>query len=267
MRDPGKGAAVLGPQAELSTGNILQSATILKAITPEIDTFINLVGILMESRSASFSRIHVEGVYNVIDACRKMGIKRLIHISALGTRDNARSLYHRTKREAELLIARSDLDYTIFRPSVIFGKEDAFTNPLARAIRISPFIAVPGSGRNLMQTVFVKDVVKALSMSIGMDGAKGKIYEVGGPERLTFDSIIDKIAAALGKGVRKVHVPISFMRLGAGVAEVFLPKPPITRDALLMLEEDNVTDRNALPEVFGIRPTLFSDGIRTYLPG
>lgn len=265
VRDPAKASKVLGPSIELSAGNILEPSTIIDAITPEVTAVVNLVGILMETRKASFGQVHVEGVSNIVSACQRKGVKRLIHISALGTRDNARSRYHRTKREAELLIVRSGLEYTVFRPSIMFGAEDLFTNRLAGAIRLSPVVAVPGSGRNLMQCVFVKDVARALALSLTLPETRGKIYEIAGPERLSFDLVIDNIAHALGKKVKKVHVPMSMMKAAAIAAEIILPKPPITRDALLMLEEDNVTDNNALPRVFGIRPVSFLDGIKTYL--
>ncbi|MDP2689396.1 MAG: NAD(P)H-binding protein, partial [Deltaproteobacteria bacterium] len=214
---------------------------------------------------ARFRDLHVEATRNVVAACRGRGVKRYIHISALGTRRNAASEYHRTKWEAEEIIRGSGLAYTIFRPSVMFGKEDKFTNVLARAIRLSPVIMVPGNGRNKMQPVFVKDVVAALVRSIGMDEAKLKVFELGGPEVFDFDGIIDGVARVLGRRRLKLHVPMPLMRLNAALLEAVLSAPPITRDALLMLEEDNVTEDNALPSVFGISPTGLIEGMKTYL--
>jgi NADH dehydrogenase len=92
-----------------------------------------------------------------------------------------------------------------------------------------------------------------------------KVYEVGGPTRYTFDELIDTIARVLGKRVFKVHIPIPLMRPGTALAEAILPKPPITRDQLIMLDEDNVTDQRPLEDVFGIKPTGFEEGLRTYL--
>jgi NADH dehydrogenase len=88
---------------------------------------------------------------------------------------------------------------------------------------------------------------------------------VGGPERFTFDGLIDAIAGVLGRRVFKVHVPLGLMRPGAAVAEVLLPRAPITRDQLIMLEEDNVTDESTLEEVFGIKPTGLEEALRTYI--
>ncbi len=265
VRNPGRAARLKELGCEVVKGDITDPESVLDAVDSEIDTVIHLVGILVETRGATFERIHTAGTKNVVDACTKKGVKRYLHISALGTRKDARSRYHKTKWEAEEIIRASNLEYTIFRPSVIFGREDSFTNLFARAIKLSPFVFIPGDGRNLMQPVFVKDLVKAMRMSITMDETKGRVFEIGGPQRYTFDEIIDLIAKVLGRKRLKVHVPMPFMRMGAAVAETILPVPPITRDQLLMLEEDNVTDENSLSDVFGIEPTDFEKGMRTYL--
>ncbi|OGP64528.1 MAG: hypothetical protein A3K22_03785 [Deltaproteobacteria bacterium RBG_16_42_7] len=92
-----------------------------------------------------------------------------------------------------------------------------------------------------------------------------KVYEIAGPEKLAFDQIIDTICRVLGRTRLKIHIPMPLMRIGATIGEYILPKPPITRDQLLMLEEDNVTDNNALEPVFGIKPLRFEEGIKGYL--
>jgi len=241
------------------------AASVEAAITPEVDTVFHLVGILTEVKPATFKSIHVEGTRNVVNACLKKGVGRYLHISALGTRPAARSLYHKTKWEAEEIIRASTLESTIFRPSVIFGKEDKFTNLFASVMRISPVIFIPGSGKNRMQPVFVRDLVKAMAKAVEMEGAWKKTFEIAGPIAMTFDEIMDKIAEAIGRKRLKVHVPMPIMRINASLAESVLSRPPITADQLLMLEEDNVTPERALEEVFGIKPTGFLEGMRTYL--
>lgn len=265
VRNPDKAKSLRDAGCELVRGDVTDRSSVLYAITPEIDVVIHLVGILVETRAAAFKAIHTEGTRNVVEACKEKGVKRYLHISALGTRSGARSEYHKTKWEAEEIIRASTLDYTIFRPSVIFGKEDRFTNLFASVIRLSPIIFMPGDGRNKMQPVFVKDLVRAMAASIRNDASKNKVYEVAGPEVFTFDGIIDKIAEALGRTVFKVHIPMPLMRVNALLAECVLSKPPITRDALLMLEEDNITGEKTLEDVFGIKPTGFVEGMKTYL--
>lgn len=231
----------------------------------KVDAVYHLVGILTETRGATFSKVHVEGTRNVVEAALGAGVKRYLHVSALGTRLNARSEYHRTKWAAEEIVRSSGLLYTIFRPSVIFGPGDKFTNLFARVIRISPVIALPGDGRGLMQPVYVEDLARFMAFCLKRPETANKVFEVGGPEKMSFDAVIDRIAATLGKRPVKVHLPFALMRRAATFAEKFLPTPPITRDQLIMLAEDNVTTENALFDVAGIKPTNMADGMRGYL--
>lgn len=249
---------------EVAYGDITNKDTISRALDG-VDSAVHLVGILTEVGKATFETIHTEGTRNMVEACKESGVKRFIHISALGTRPNARSQYHKTKWKAEEIIRASGLDHTIFRPSVIFGKEDRFTNLFASAIRLSPVVMIPGDGKNRMQPVFVKDLVKVMVMSIKDPGHINRTYEIGGPEKLTFDEIIDTICRILGRKRLKCHIPIFLMRPGATIGEFLLSRPPITRDQLLMLEEDNTTEEKALEFVFGITPTRFEEGMRGYL--
>lgn len=265
VRDPRKAEDLKKAGCELVRGDVTDLPSVIDAVSPDVDTVIHLVGVLVESREVKFRDVHVEATRNIVAACRGKGVKRYLHISALGARGNAAAEYHRTKWEAEEVVRGSGLAYTIFRPSVIFGKEDKFTNVLARAIRLSPVIIVPGDGRNRMQPVFVNDVASALVKSIDMEEARHKVFELGGPMAYTFDAIIDEVARVLGRKRLKIHVPMYLMRLNAALLETVLPAPFITRDALLMLEEDNVTDNNALPTVFGITPTPLAEGMKTYL--
>ncbi len=266
IRNPSKAEGVNQPGVELVKGDVTDRDSITKALEDgKVETAVHLVGILAETGRATFKAIHTEGTRNMVDACKEKNVKRFVHISALGTRENARSQYHKTKWEAEEIIRASGLDYTIFRPSVLFGKEDKFTNLFANLIKVSPFILIPGNGGNKMQPVSVKDLAAAMTAAIKGAQFVNKVYEIGGAEKLTFDEIIDAICRALGKTRLKIHIPIPLMKIGAAIAEAILPKPPITRDQLLMLEEDNITDNNALEAVFGIKPLRFEDGIREYL--
>lgn len=266
VRNPSRAEAIKQPGIELAQGDVTDRDSIARALADgNIDTAIHLVGILAETGKTTFKAIHKEGTRNMVEACKANGVRRFIHISALGTRANARSEYHKTKWEAEEIIRDSGLEYTIFRPSVLFGKEDKFANFFAGILKISPVIMVPGDGKNKMQPVSVTDLVKAMTMAVKDSQHINKVYEVAGPEKLAFNEIIDTICKVLGKSRLKIHIPMSFMRLGALIAECIFPKPPITREQLLMLEEDNVTDNNALELVFGIKPVKFEDGIREYL--
>lgn len=251
--------------AQMSPGDVTDVSSVLKAITPEIEAVVHLVGVLAPPRGSSFRAVHVEGTRNVIEACKGMGVSRLLHMSALGAGKDAPGEYYRTKWEAEELVRSSGLDYTVFRPSVIFGRFDHFTNVFAKMMRLLPVVMVPGSGQSRMQPVFVGDVAKAFAASLGRKETVGRALELGGPEVLTFDEVIERIGEALGRPRRKLHVPMPLMRANALVAEKLLPKAPFSRESLKMLEVDNTTGMNALVEVFGIRPRALSEGMREYL--
>ncbi len=265
VRDPGRAGELVEAGCELVRGDISDPVSILDALSRDIEAVFHLVGILVQSKGITFKSVHVKGTRNVVDACARKGVKRYLHISALGTRAGAKSSYHRTKWEAEEIIRGSGLEYTIFRPSVIFGKEDRFTNLFASLIRVFPVIFIPGNGKNRMQPVFVKDLVNAMCLSVKTDETRKKVYEIAGPQIYTLDEIIDLIAAAVGKKRLKAHIPMSIMRMNAALLESILPRPPLTRDQLIMLEEDNITSQNALSGVFGIKPAGFVEGMTTYL--
>ncbi|HXI10912.1 MAG TPA: complex I NDUFA9 subunit family protein [Thermodesulfobacteriota bacterium] len=265
VRDPEKAGRLAAAGCEIVRGDVLDPSSILNAITPEIDAVVHLVGILAESKGSTFKSIHATGTRNVVASCIVKGVKKYLHMSALGTRSGARSEYHKTKWEAEEIVRASGLDYSIFRPAVIFGPGDAFTNVFAKIMKVSPVVFIPGDGKSMMQPVFVKDVARAFASALKGPAACGRVYELAGPDTYTFDSIIDRIAFVLGKKRYKVHIPMRVMRLNAAVAEKIFTKPPVSRDALIMLEEDNVTKKRDLEEAFGIKPTLFIDGMRTYL--
>lgn len=253
------------PNCQFVNGDVTNISSILKAITPDIEAVMHLVGILAETRGVTFRSVHVEGTRNVVEACKGMGISRYIHMSALGAREGAVSVYHRTKWEAEKLVSTSGLEYTIMRPSVIFGEQDRFTNVFARMMRLSPVVMVPGTGKSRMQPVYVGDVAKAFALSLEMKETVQRTLELGGPEVLTFDEIIERIGEVTGRRRMKLHIPMPLMRANALVAEKLLSKPPFSRDALKMLEEDNTTELNALTQVFHLKPKALSEGMREYL--
>lgn len=264
-RRAGSARAPAGPDLQLTSGDVTDISSVLKAVTPDIEAVIHLVGILAETKGATFEAVHVDGTRNVVEACKGMGVSRLVHMSALGAREGAPSRYHGTKWRAEEAVRASGLDFTIMRPSVIFGEEDRFTNTFARMARFSPFVMVPGSGQSRMQPVYVGDVAEAFALALEMRETVGRTLELGGPETLTFDEIIDLVCEAAGKKRARVHIPMPVMRANALLAEKLLSKPPFSRDALKMLEEDNTTSMNALTEVFRISPKPLSQVLRSYL--
>ncbi len=260
-----KKGGVTGPGVEEVEGDVARPETFAANVNG-CDATINLVGIIREfpGREATFERLHVEATRNVIEAARAAGIRRHLQMSALGTRPGATSAYHRTKYRAEELVRGSGLDWTIFRPSIIFGPQDAFVNLLAGYIRGYPAVPVIGDGKYRIQPISADDVARCFTLALELPAAIGQTFELCGPDRLSYNEMLDVIGRALGKPhVPKVHNPLGIMKLVVPLLQGF-SFFPITMDQLLMLVEENICD-GKWRETFRFEPQPFAEGIGKYL--
>jgi NADH dehydrogenase len=231
------------------------------------EVLVHLVGIIRErpGRGVTFDRLHTEVTRNVVAAARGSGVRRVVHMSALGTRSGARSRYHQTKWAAEQALRESGLHWTIFRPSVIFGPGDGFVSLLARLVRWFPIVPVIGDGRNRFQPVAVGDVAEGFARAVERPGTAGAAFDVGGPRAYTFDEVLDEVGAALGRRrIPKLHHPVGLVAPVVRALE-WLPLLPVTSDQLLMLGENNTCDPEPWARAFDITPVDFVAGIRAYL--
>ncbi len=231
------------------------------------DAVVHLVGIIREfpARGITFERLHTRATEHVVGAAREAGARRFLHMSSLGTGPAARSLYHRTKWAAEQAVRASGLEWTIFRPSVIFGPGDGFVSLIARLVRWFPVVPVIGDGQNRFQPVAVADVAEGFARALERPATVGQTFEVGGPHAYTFDEIVDEVAAALGRRrVPKLHHPVGLMAPVVRVLE-HVPLFPLTSDQLLMLSEGSTCDPGPFTRAFDVTPVPFEAGIREYL--
>jgi NADH dehydrogenase len=230
------------------------------------DAVIHLVGIIREAEGVSFDEVHRQGTENVVAAMRKAGVRRLLHMSAMGSSSDAPSEYARTKAAGEEAVRRSGLDAAIFRPSIIFGPGDGFVTLLAKIVRANPgFIPVIGPGIVRFMPVSVREVARIFADALEKPETAGRTFEVGGPETLTLNAIYREIAAAVGKPTKPIlHLPLWFGGILA-TAMAVLPEPPLTRDQLRSLTRDNVGDTSAANAAFGAPTLCFADGIREYV--
>lgn len=229
------------------------------------DAVIHLVGILVEPGGQTFEKLHVDGTQNVVEAMKQSGVRRLLHMSALGTGPNAASRYHQTKWRAEALVLAAPPDATIFRPSLIFGREDRSVNLLAKIASYSPVVPVLGSGENRLQPVWVEDVSEAFVRSLKNPITYGKSYDLCGPAVYTFNHLIDLILRSKGISRLKVHLPVWAMKGPASLAEWILPRPPLTRDQLTMLQEDNICSEDDAAKELGFSFKGLEEILPTYL--
>lgn len=236
-------------------GDVLSRETLDEGIGG-CDAVVHLVGIIREhrSRNITFERLHVDGTLNVLAAAAAANVRRYLHMSALGTSASARSRYHETKWLAEEAVRASALPWTIFRPSVIYGKGDGLVSMLARMIEKLPVVPVIGEGRQKVQPIPVEQVAAGFRRALARPETVKQTYEVGGPDAVSMVELVDAIGEALGHAhVRKIHLPIRLMRMVAGVLQG-LASFPITTDQIRMLEVDNTCDPEPFFRTFGIIP-------------
>jgi len=264
-----RGFCRLDPAVRSVRGSVLDPASLPEACAG-CDAVVHLVGIISEIGGQTFERVHVDGTRNILAAARAAGVPRFIHMSALGTRPDAVARYHRTKWAAEESVRASGLDWTLFRPSLVFGPGDHFVGLFERISRWSPVLPVMGDGQSLLQPVAVDEVARCFVGALAEPRSIGRNFDLCGSERLSFDAVLDAILAATGRRRMKLHIPLPIARLQAAVMEVVFPRvfrrpSPLNRDQLLMLSEDNVGDPVPASQMFRYRPIGFSAGIRALL--
>jgi NADH dehydrogenase len=229
---------------------------------------INLVAILHESGRQKFSAIHEAGARAVAEAARSVGA-RMTHISAIGADPASPSAYARTKAAGEAAVREILPEATILRPSIVFGPEDQFFNRFAGMARLSPVLPLIGGGHTRFQPVYVVDIAEAVARDVDGRVQPGRIWELGGPEILTFRQCMERMLAVIERRRLLVSIPWSLAMLQAFLLEL-LPSPPLTRDQVRLLKIDNVVSEAAIRESrtlagLGIEPHLLDAILPTYL--
>jgi uncharacterized protein YbjT (DUF2867 family) len=222
------------------------------------DAVINLAGIL---HGPDFKATHIELTQGVVNACRAAGVKRLLHMSALGADPRAPSEYLRSKGIGEqAALAADDLEVTVFRPSVIFGPEDRFLNLFARLAQF--FLVLPvGSPGARFQPVYVGDVVRAFVAALDDRDAAGKRYDLCGPREYTLRQLVEFVCAVTGRRRLVIGLPDSLSYLQAWSLEM-LPMKLLTRDNYYSMQVPNVC-ASAFP--FGIHPVALEAAAPSWL--
>ena len=259
-------------QYETVHGDILDSSALLKA-AEGCDAIIHLVGIIEETprRGVTFDSIHVAGTKNIVGAAQSAGVRFFNHMSANGVSEHGRTAYQRTKWQAENLVRNAGFErWTIFRPSLIFGKPapgrtEFGTRIIETLIKPFPIWPVPGRGEYRLQPVAVEDVATGFVNALGNQKHSGKTYCVGGPENFAYIEILDMLSRAIGKKPRlKLFQPIWGMR---PIVSLLEPTGilPITPAQLELLIGGNTCDSNEFREDFGIQLTPFEAKSLAYL--
>ncbi len=233
---------ILLPTVEVIECDIHDDATFARLIAGQ-DTVINLVGVLQGSRASpygtEFAQAHVELPRRIVGQCKQAGVRRLLHMSALGADSTGPSMYQRSKGDGEQLVRDSALDWTIFRPSVVFGPEDRFLNLFATMAAWLPMLPI-GGAEVRFQPVYVGDVADAFVHAIDAAACFGKTYELAGPEILTLRELVQFAVSASGRRRPVFGLPDSVARLQARLMELAPGEPLLSRDNLDSMRRDNI---------------------------
>ncbi|UCF19664.1 MAG: complex I NDUFA9 subunit family protein [Gemmatimonadota bacterium] len=255
VRDPDSAGALRDQGVELAVGDITAEAGLAEAAAG-CDAVVHLVGIIRERPpSVTFEAVHTRGTLRVVEAARRAGVKKIVHMSALGARPDG-TAYQRTKYEAEELVRRSGLRFVILRPSIIVGEGGEFVDTLRNLVCRLPVTPVIGDGSYRLQPVDVRDVAIAFAQALERTDLEGRRYEIGGPHKLTYNRIVEIFGEEFGTRRRKIHVPLSFVRPLVDLASNWRLPAPINSEQLAMLLEENIVhgESNALRESFGFEP-------------
>lgn len=253
------------PGALLMSGSVHDPA-FLNRLLAGADAAINLVGVLNDGRGPdSFAAAHVTLPQSLVTACHAQGVRRLLHISALNAEPLARSRYLRTKAAGEEVVRVADLDTTVFRPSVIFGRRDGLLNRFARVLAWSPGVLPLACPTARFQPAYVEDVAQAFVRALAEHRHHGQTYALCGPRIYTLRQIVDYVAQLQRRRCKILGLNDRLSRWQAAVAE-FLPGKPFSRDNYYSLQVDSVCEgENALTETFGIQPTPLEQIAPSYI--
>jgi NADH dehydrogenase len=241
VRDLRRGAKLAAWGCELVAGDMTDPAGIRRAVEG-CDTVVHLVAI-RQGREEQFRRVMVDGTRDLLAAAQSAGVRRFVHMSALGTSEATKDLvpYYRAKWESEELVRASGLGYVIFRPSFVFGPDGGILPTFLKLARLTPVTPIIGSGRQRIQPIWAGDVAKYFAEGSQRDDVSGRVFELGGPEAVSWNEFWSRLKRARGLRRRSIHVPVGLMRVNALITERLPGNIPLTRDLLTMLEHgDNV---------------------------
>ncbi|HAQ35889.1 MAG: complex I NDUFA9 subunit family protein [Maricaulis sp.] len=256
-------------QVQLIQANVRVESSVQRAVEGA-SAVINLVGVLDEGGRQTFSRLHVMGAEAVAKAAAQAGVKRLVHISAIGADTEAESRYARTKGEGEAKVKAAFKGATILRPSIIFGTEDEFFNRFAGMASLAPALPLIGGGKTRLQPVWASDVGEAVANALELPASAARTFELGGPRVYTFRQLMEFICKTTHRKRALLPLPFPVASLIGLVSETLaiLPFVPaiLTRDQVVQLKSDNVVAPRARGiEDLGVTPQTVEAVVPAYL--
>ena len=244
-------------EAGLTTriGDVTDPSTLASALEG-CQAVVHLVALARDwNNGKDLERVNFAGTVNVIDAASAAGVRRFIHLGALGVEERADLHYANSKARAERAVRASALDWTILKPSLIWGERDGFFNIVAALVKVpAPVVPVPGNGRSRFQPIWIGDVARAIVQALADSSTVRRSYELGGPRYWTYTEITQEVARALGKRRAVVPMPVPLISLVAGVSEAIRLPFPVATDQLRQLALDNIGATDAVEHELGFTP-------------
>ena len=239
-----------GLDCEPVEGDMTDPASLRRAVVGQ-EAVVHLVAI-RQGRRELFERVMTQGTRDLVAAAKAASVRRFVLMSALGTTEQSRDLvpYYRAKWDTEQIVKGSELQYVIFRPSFIFARDGGILPTFRRIAKVAPVTPITGSGRQRIQPIWIDDVTEYFARSLELS-AVNRIFELGGPDIVTWNELWERLKRALGVRRPSVHVPMGIMRVQATLVERLPGNIPLTRDLLKMLEfGDNVVTNADAVETF-----------------
>jgi NADH dehydrogenase len=250
---------------ETRRGDVTRPAT-LPAALAGTDAVLHLAAIARDwDDGATLRRINTEGTRNMLAAASAAGVRRFVHLGALGVRDDPSLHYASSKAKAMALVRESGLDWTILSPSLLFGPRDGFFNILAGLVRMSPGIMpITGRGDARFQPLAIGDLARAATRALADPATIGREFPLGGPRVWTYREIVEEVLRGMGRRRLLVPVPVAVIRLVAGAGEALHLPFPVATDQLRQLRFDNVGPLDSVRAGFGFEPRPM-EGALTHL--
>jgi uncharacterized protein YbjT (DUF2867 family) len=247
------------PGVTVLAGDFTQPETWIEKVKDH-DVIINAVGIIRETGLATFNTVHTCAPIALFDAAARLGISKIIQISALGADAAAQSQYHLSKRDADQHLAGLGVPYVILRPSFVYGPQDQ-SMTYFMSLAALPITPVPGDGEYLVQPIHVDDLVRAVVLAVERPDLRNLVVDAGGAAALRFNDMFEVLARRLGKGrARLLRIPWTIMALTASLTDV-LGRGPITTEELGMLRRGSHCDNRPFVAAFGFEPVALEPGI------
>jgi uncharacterized protein YbjT (DUF2867 family) len=253
VRDPERAKTLASWGCELAQGDVTDPESLRRAVDG-CDVVVHLVAII-QGKPEDFERVMTKGTRHVVDAAKEQGVRRFVLMSALGTSEETRDLapYFRSKWDMEETVKQSGLEYVIFRPSFIFGKDGGVLPTFMRVVRLAPVTPIMGPGTQRSQPIWVENVAEYYAKAIDRPDAANRTFELGGPDTVTWNELYARIKKTLGKRRPTMHVPFGLARAGAAVVGALPGPSPVTPDQVRMLGgPDNVVSNSDAQETFHV---------------